>query len=261
MNYFLYAIIYLIVFYMGVTLFSYLYFVADSYAKGESITRRHSQCRGCGHEQMLRDVIPIYSRLRYQNRCRYCGERLPADEIVVELIGGALAASAFYIYGINAMTIFTFLVIGDLAEIALIDAKTGEIPVYLNVILLLSGIAGIWLMPELTIAERVVGLFSISVPMFILMLFGGFGGGDVKMMFASGFLLGWKGNIFAFLIGAVTGGIYAVVLLATGKKGRKECFAFGPFLAAGVFISLIDGCGDRIVTWYMDMIDKIISYY
>ena len=164
---------------MGVTVFSYLNLVIERLPKKEKLTIRHSHCKQCDHEQTWKDVIPIFSRIRYQNRCRYCGSVLPKRPLIIELIGGAFAVFSVAMYGIHLSALLFFLVICDLMVITMIDADTQEIPPQLNVILLLLGIPAIWVLPGPTIIERVIGLFAISVPMFILMLFNGFGGGDV----------------------------------------------------------------------------------
>ncbi len=67
-------------------------------------------------------------------------------------------------------------------------------------------------------------LFSLSglgVGMAVLLfpyLFGGMGAGDVKLMGASGAVLGMKGVFIAFLITALAGGIYALILVVAKSK-------------------------------------------
>jgi leader peptidase (prepilin peptidase)/N-methyltransferase len=75
--------------------------------------------------------------------------------------------------------------------------------------------------------------------------------GDVKLMFAAGFLLGWQDALIAFFIALILGGVYGVIVLAARKKGRKDHFAFGPCLAVGIFAALL--AGDHILTWYLSM--------
>lgn len=261
MNYVLYSIIYVLVFYMGVTVFSYLNLVISALPKKEKLIARHANCPSCGHEQTWKDGLPLISRLLYRNRCRYCGAVRSKRELLVELAGGVFAVISLAFYGIHLSALFVFLVICDLAVITMIDADTQEIPPQLNLILLLLGIIGIWALPGPTVPERIIGLFAISVPMFVLMLFNGFGGGDVKMMFAAGMLLGWKGVLAAFLIGVLVGGVYAVYLLLGRKKGRKEHFAFGPFLAIGIFVSMMRNFGDTMVSTYIDYIKSMMTLY
>lgn len=79
------------------------------------------------------------------------------------------------------------------------------------------------------------------------------------MMFAAGFLLGWKGVVAAFFVGIIVGGAYAIHLLVKKKKGRKEQFAFGPFLAFGVLVSLTQNLGDSMISMYIDYVKSMMT--
>ncbi|MGN0151311.1 MAG: prepilin peptidase [Wujia sp.] len=261
MGIFLNIIIYIIIFLMGITVFSYLNYVIAHLPKGESMTAKRSSCPYCGHEQDIWDVLPVVSRIRNQGRCRYCGTRLPVRELLIEVLGGALAVLSVVFYGISLQAMLVFLVMCDLTVITFIDADTQEIPPVLNYILLGLGVVSIWIMGDPGIVERLIGMVSVSLPMLLLiLLFNGFGGGDVKLMFAAGFLLGWKGTVAAFLIGAVAGGIYGIYLLVSKKKGRKEYFAFGPFLSVGIAVSLIQGFGSWMVQSYIDYLKGLMTF-
>lgn len=185
----------------------------------------------------------------------------PAGNWMIALTGGILALAITGYYGMSMAALTIFLVSAVLVMIALIDAYTQMIPPALNIILGMLGLSSMLTMPGISVAERVIGFFCISVPMFLIVLLvpGGFGGGDIKMMAASGILLGWKGNLAAFFIGLVLGGIYGAFLLISGKKGRKEHFAFGPCLSIGIFISAYAGIGMRIVDQYLYMIQTILA--
>lgn len=185
----------------------------------------------------------------------------PAGNWMIALTGGILALAITGYYGMSMAALTIFLVSAVLVMIALIDAYTQMIPPALNIILGMLGLSSMLTMPGISVAERMIGFFCISVPMFLIVLLvpGGFGGGDIKMMAASGILLGWKGNLAAFFIGLVLGGIYGAFLLISGKKGRKEHFAFGPCLSIGIFISAYAGIGMRIVDQYLYMIQTILA--
>lgn len=64
---------------------------------------------------------------------------------------------------------------------------------------------------------------------------GALGGGDVKMMAVVGLWLGQE-VILALTIGFILGGVAAVVLLLLRRAGRKDFFAFGPFLIIGTLL-------------------------
>ena len=87
-----------------------------------------------------------------------------------------------------------------------------------------------------SVQERCLGAVVIAVPMLVLtvLLKGGFGGGDIKLMAVSGFLNGVKVITYAGMLGIILSGIYVSMMLAAGKIGRKDSFALGPFLVMGI---------------------------
>lgn len=87
-----------------------------------------------------------------------------------------------------------------------------------------------------SVQERCLGAVVIAVPMLVLtvLLKGGFGGGDIKLMVVSGFLNGVKVITYAGMLGIILSGIYVSMMLAAGKMGRKDSFALGPFLVMGI---------------------------
>ena len=87
-----------------------------------------------------------------------------------------------------------------------------------------------------SVQERCLGTVVIAVPMLVLtvLLKGGFGGGDIKLMAVSGFLNGVKIITYAGMLGIILSGIYVSMMLAAGKMGRKDSFALGPFLVMGI---------------------------
>ena len=87
-----------------------------------------------------------------------------------------------------------------------------------------------------SVQERCLGAVVIAVPMLVLtvLLKGGFGGGDIKLMAVSGFLNGMKVITYAGMLGIILSGIYVSMMLAAGKMGRKDSFALGPFLVMGI---------------------------
>ena len=87
-----------------------------------------------------------------------------------------------------------------------------------------------------SVQERCLGAVVIAVPMLVLtvLLKGGFGGGDIKLMAVSGFLNGVKVITYAGMLGIILSGIYVSMMLAAGKMGRKDSFALGTFLVMGI---------------------------
>ena len=95
---------------------------------------------------------------------------------------------------------------------------------------------------------RLWGLF-IALPFLLAaVLWGGIGGGDIKLMAAAGLFLGWQNTLLAMFFGIVFGGMYGIYLLAAKKAGKKDHFAFGPFLCAGIVIAML--FGGPVLEWY-----------
>ena len=143
---------------------------------------------------------------------------------------------------------------GILMVVALIDWDTQLIYDRFQIAVLLLGLISIWLFPQHGITDRLIGAVIVSVPMLLLTILvpGAFGGGDIKLMAVSGFFLGTSSIVCAMFFGLLTGGGYAAVMLKSGRLGRKDQFAFGPFLAFGLALSVF--FGDAIAGWYLSIL-------
>jgi len=73
--------------------------------------------------------------------------------------------------------------------------------------------------------------------------------GDAKLGAMLGAFLGWRALFFSLFVAVTVGGVLAIVLLATGLRGRKDPIPFGPFLALGGATGLF--WGEKVVAWYL----------
>lgn len=210
-----------------------------------------SFCAACGHTLAPLDLVPVLSYLCLRGRCRYCGAHIPIRALLTECAGGVYAALAAYRFGWSGRAAVVFFGAWLLTVIALIDHDTQEIPDGLTIALGALGVAAAFLVPSVGIWNRVIGVFAVSVPMLLINLLvpTSFGFGDIKLVAAAGFLLGWRALLVGAFLALVLGGGYGVYVLATKKLGRKDHFAFGPALAAGLTIALY--FGDAIALWYL----------
>ncbi|MBK6751449.1 MAG: prepilin peptidase [Pyrinomonadaceae bacterium] len=75
--------------------------------------------------------------------------------------------------------------------------------------------------------------------------------GDVKLLLGLGALLGWRLTILTIFIGAFTGAIAGILVIARQKeKDMQTQIPFGIFLGIGSIIALL--FGDRMIAWYLD---------
>ena len=159
-----------------------------------------------------------------------------------------------YWHEINLCVVTVFSLLTLLLIIAQIDQQTMEIPNGLVIACIVPAAMAVFAFPDVTLTERLIGVLSVSLPLFAITLAvpGAFGGGDIKLMAVIGFFLGWKMSLTAFMLAVFSGGIYGIGLLLSKKKGAKEHFAFGPFLCAGTALTLF--VGEWLLSWYLSII-------
>ncbi len=173
---------------------------------------------------------------------------------LVEFIGGVTFIICGFQYGygkfgvlsLHASVIFVYL--GILLVIAMIDWNRQMIYDRFHILILILAIANIWIAPEHGFADRLIGSVIVSLPMLVLAVIvpGAFGGGDIKLMAVSGAFLGAGPVICAMFLGLLSGGGYGAFMLKCKKLGRKDSFAFGPFLAFGLTVAAL--YGDQIIS-------------
>ncbi|MGL6201307.1 MAG: prepilin peptidase [Lachnospiraceae bacterium] len=163
--------------------------------------------------------------------------------ILIGLLGGHTAVGCYFRFGLELQTIIVFIFLTILTAIAIIDKETMKIPNELIIGVTIVAIISIHFFPEIALLSRVIGIISVSGILLTITLIvpGAFGGGDIKLMAASGIILGGKSCLTAFIIAVLTAGAYGIYLLATHKIGRKDHFAFGPFLCIGIAAAILGG--------------------
>lgn len=138
-----------------------------------------------------------------------------------------------------------------LLRLAVIDARTFTLPNRLTLAVALLG--AVRVATDLPHWPRyLIGALCVSVPFFLLWLAtrgAGIGLGDVKLMAGSGLLLGWPRILLATLIASVLGSVLHLVRMRFGASRR---LAFGPYLAAGVWLAAL--FGDKIIEQYLALL-------
>jgi prepilin signal peptidase PulO-like enzyme (type II secretory pathway) len=67
------------------------------------------------------------------------------------------------------------------------------------------------------------------------------GGGDVKLGFALGLLLGWPDILMTLMLTFLLGGVVGLVLMISRKKTMKDFLPLAPFLAVSVCLTIFFG--------------------
>lgn len=207
-----------------------------------------SFCPACHHQLSTWDLFPVFSYLFLKGKCRYCHEKISLRYPLIEGLTGILFVLTYLRYDLSILTFIGFALACDLVVLAMIDLDTMEFDDGFSIFILGLGLLALVLHPT-NLILTLLGLFVISLPMYLIALFtGGFGGADIKLMGTAGLLLGFPNIIVAFFIGVITGGIQAIFLLKKGQD-KKSMMPFGPHLALGIFIAFL--YAKPILDWYL----------
>lgn len=215
------AVLWLLRFALGASIFSFLGVVIWRLPRGESVVKGRSHCPACGRTLSAAELVPCLSFLVQGGRCRGCGARIPARDFWLEVLGGLCSCACCAAFGgETARAALTFAVLGILTVVAFMDIDTLEIYDRFPALLLVCGAAAQFVFPGPGIKSRLLGCVIVSLPMLLLAL-------------------------------VVPGG-FGALLLAAKKADRKTRFAFGPFLCIGIAAAMF--FGERLADWYIGLL-------
>lgn len=254
---------YFFIFFLGVSVGSFLNVLIDRLALEEKITGR-SRCDYCRRKLSLFDLIPIVSFFLLRGKCRYCGKKISWQYPLVEMITGisfflitkfqTLPQSGIPLWGTNSKLLgswllsnwnlfgYWLLVIGIFSCLIVIffqDLKYQIISDWLQVFFFIFVLFYQIITNQITPLRWFFDGLVVMLPIFFLHIITqgrGMGFGDVKLSFTIGFLLGIKGGLMALYLAFILGGIVGILLILFGRKKLKSKIAFGPFLVLGIVI-------------------------
>ena len=93
------AVLWLLRFALGASIFSFLGVVIWRLPRGESVVKGRSHCPACGRTLSAAELVPCLSFLVQGGRCRGCGARIPARDFWLEVLGGLCSCVCAYAFG------------------------------------------------------------------------------------------------------------------------------------------------------------------
>lgn len=251
---------------LGLTVGSFLNVCIDRLPARRSIIRLRSHCNSCNQSLMARDLVPVFSYLWLRGRCRYCGARIPIRLPIVELATCFLFAfltwHSFQAWDGPGLELAIALVYACLfLVIFVIDLEQGLVlnsVVYPGMALALI-FSFFWPWPDIiwpnigvlsALLGGAVGFCFMLLPYIISR--GGMGGGDVMLAGLIGIVTGFPLVFIAMLLGILSGGLVAILLLIFRLRTRKDPIPFGPFLATAAIVALL--WGQAILDWYLGLL-------
>ena len=247
------VLFYIIFFIFGCIMGSFYHVVATRLSNDESIISPPSHCPKCNHRLKWYENIPIISYIILRGKCSKCHSKIPLSYLVVEVVTGLLFAVSYHCFHFEYTQLISLIFISGLIIVIVSDI---EYMIILDEVLTVSSLLIIITYTIFLIIEN--GLYSgISelmvhhiypgigafATMYALKLFGdkvfkkeSLGGGDIKLMFLFGLVLGFPLAICTIFLATFIAFPIALFIMFTDKE---NIIPFGPFLSMSAILILI----------------------
>lgn len=211
--------------------------------KKESIIAPPSHCPICNHRLGVLDLIPVLSYVFLRGKCRKCKTKISAIYPFMELMTGLLFAFSYWMIGFQIELLVALLFVSLLIIITVSDIQYMLIP---NKILLPFGIVLLilrFIFPLSPWWDSLAGaMIGFGLLLFIgIVSKGGMGGGDIKLFFVIGLVLGTLHTVLTLFLAALIGSVIGLIILRIKGKGRKIPIPFGPSIAFAALIAYFFG--------------------
>ena len=248
--------IFYIILYIILALFigSFLNVVALRVPLKQSIVTPGSHCPHCQHPLNWLDLIPIVSYIASRGHCRYCKEKVSPLYLLGEMTTLFLFLLIPIKVGLDLEMLVAYPLMMLLVVVLISDLQYKIIPdriIYPGIILFF--LLRVFIHP-LGITNYLIGA-TVGGGLLLLIAIisrGGMGGGDIKLFFLLGIVLGWQGTLLTLFISVLLGTVVGGLLMLSGRVRRGEPIAFGPYI---VFAAVI------VYFWGSEILEIYLSLF
>ena len=233
------------IFIIGAIFGSFYSLVGTRLPEERSIVKPGSHCEKCGHVLIWYENIPLISYIFLGGLCKKCKEPIGSIYFLMELLSAALFALCYKVFGITPSFFLSLIIVSLVIIIFVSDSKfmiINDSPLVVSLILIFiikwfdTGIIS-------SLLSLLYGFIIFGVA-YLLILFGylvfkqeALGGGDIKLSFIAGMLLGVKLGIVYIVLASFLAFPYALYITI---KNKDNMLPFGPFLVASLFIVFLN---------------------
>lgn len=247
------TIYYAVVFFIfGLVFGSFYNVVGYRLPKKESLAFPSSHCTVCNHRLGPLELIPVFSFLFLGGKCKVCKTKISWYYTIFELLTGLLFMVSYLKFGFTPECFISIVLVSALIIIIISDYKYFIIPDEIILISILLISLGTFFRGALSNEsfDVYLGIKDVGITlgygflsfcfMFILKIVGDFmfkkesmGGGDIKLMFIIGMVLGFPLSIISIFVSSFIA--LPIAFIMTYKKSEHE-IPFGPFLSVATLI-------------------------
>lgn len=240
--------IYIMIFMFGSIMGSFLNVVAVRLSNNESILWPSSHCPNCEHKLKWFELIPIVSYIIQKGKSNCCKTRIPISYLIIEVVTALLYIVSYHSFGLSYEFIISLIFISSLIVVIISDIEymiiLDEIIAGTSILIILLELIFFGL--NYTVDKIVAGILAF-ISMYMIKLIGdrlfkreSMGGGDIKLMFLFGIVIGFYLSLCDIFLATFIAFPVAIYVLFSRKD---NLIPFGPFLAMGailIHISKID---------------------
>ncbi len=237
----MFYLIIVLLFLLGAIMGSFFAVVSTRVPNNESIISPRSHCEFCNHILSSIELIPILSYLLQKGKCKSCGKKISPYYITTEIAGGILFALSYIKFGFSFSFLLSLIVSSLVIIIFVSDMKYMIIldsPLIICGILII--IARLWNQGlGTTLSFLIDGTLTLLCVFYIGKLGNMFfkreslGGGDIKLAFIMGLVLGFPMAIVSFILSTFLALPYAITCMFLNLGHEVP---FGPFLVSSLWI-------------------------
>lgn len=220
----------------------------------KSIVTPPSHCTNCECRLTTLDLIPVFSYIFLRGKCRSCGVKISPIYLLTEVATGILFAFAVWKLGLSLELVVALLFISLLMIIVVTDFAYMLIPDKILLFFLPFLAIGRILSPLEPWWDSLLGAFIGFGLLFLIAILskGGMGGGDIKLFFLIGIVLGTLNSLLTLFLASVIGMVVGFIMLKSSGKGTKTPVPFGPSIALAAIIVYF--YGNSILEWYSSIL-------
>ena len=236
-------------FILGAVMGSFYHVVATRLANDESIVFPGSHCPKCNHYLKWYENIPIFSYIFLGGKCSHCHSSIPLSYLVSEIITGLLFMACFHSFKFSIDLVIALIFVSSLIIVIISDI---EYMIILDEVLITSTFVIILIylfsngFTKDGITETMYHIyngFGAFLAMYSIKILGdkffkkeSLGGGDIKLMFLFGLVIGFPMAICTIFIATFIAFPIALIILFSDKE---NIIPFGPFLSIAAILILI----------------------
>lgn len=251
--------LHLIIFFIfGSIMGSFYYVIATRLSNGKSIVNPPSHCEKCNHKLKWYELIPIISYIIQGGKCRSCKTKLQSSYLLMEICTGILFAVCYHVFDTPIEILISIIFVSSLIIVIISDIEymiiLDEVLIFAITSIILLNIIDVGLYET---SLKILSACGSFATMLLIKKIGdlmfkqeSLGGGDIKLMFLIGLVIGYEISICNIFLATFIAFPIALYLLISKKDNM---IPFGPFLGMSAIILYIWGIN------FTDIINFILT--